>query len=411
MSYIRSCHSINAKCALLPLINKLIDYRKKTKKLGHIGPCDFEDPEKFLKRANNISQPTVIKIIDGQQVVAIGDIHGDFLALLGVLFLMNVIDVDGHWVGNNTIVVLCGDILDRFGRAHSPETNNYREEVDIVQYLYSLNRKAMKYNGRVQWVLGNHDIARVLFKKYNNYKEYIGNQSTGWGGTKTIEKLFEPEGYMAKYMAYNTTFILKVGDFVFLHGGITLDIIKNIKNELNEKNPEFVFEKMNSHVKDCFRNKNIKLNRWIEKTAWDRSLSDVPVSSESNKQCTKDLIKIYKEVNMNWEKSAFVVGHTVQNNGIEPYCEGRVWRVDLGMSEAFDGYKDSLKVVGGIKIFQYPNQSRPFEILSIMNYSDIYKFLWFIKKSYNNVTSQQKKWLQEIKEIHKFHTSRVTYKN
>jgi CO dehydrogenase/acetyl-CoA synthase delta subunit len=106
-----------------------------------------------------------------------------------------------------------------------------------------------------------------------------------------------------------------------------------------------------------------------------------------------------------------VVGHTVQNNGIEPYCEGRVWRVDLGMSEAFDGYKDSLKVVGGIKIFQYPNQSRPFEILSIMNYSDIYKFLWFIKKSYNNVTSQQKKWLQEIKEIHKFHTSRVTYKN
>ena len=44
---------------------------------------------------------------------------------------------------------------------------------------------------------------------------------------------------MAKYMAYNTTFILKVGDFVFLHGGITLDIIKNIKEELNEKNPNY----------------------------------------------------------------------------------------------------------------------------------------------------------------------------
>ena len=48
-----------------------------------------------------------------------------------------------------------------------------------------------------------------------------------------------------------------------------------------------------------------------------------------------------------------------------------------------------------------------------MNYSsdvndNIYKFLWFIKKSYKNVTSQQKQWLKEIKEIHKIHTSRVS---
>ena len=106
---------------------------------------------------------------------------------------------------------------------------------------------------------------------------------------------------------------------------------------------------------------------------------------------------------MNWEKSAFVVGHTVQPNGIEPYCEGRVWRIDLGMSEAFEGSK----VIGGIKIFQYPTQIRPFEILSIMNYSsdakdNIYKFLWFIKKSYKNVNTNyiHNKWIKDIKQTH-----------
>ena len=84
MSYIRSCHSINAKCALLPLVDKLINYRKKSKKLGHLGPCVFEDSEIFLKKANHDRPRTNIKIIDGQQVVAIGDIHGDFLVLLCV---------------------------------------------------------------------------------------------------------------------------------------------------------------------------------------------------------------------------------------------------------------------------------------------------------------------------------------
>jgi len=403
MSYIRSCHSINAKCALLPLIDTLIDYRKKTKKLGQIGPCLFEDPEIFLKKADQVRRHTHIKIIDGQQVVAIGDIHGDFLVLLGVLFLMNVIDVTGNWIGNNTIVVLCGDVLDRSGRTSSPVTNNSREEVDIVQYLYALNKQAFKSNGSVNWVLGNHDIARVLFKKYS-YEQYIGNQSIGWGGEQNMKKLFEPTGYMAKYLAYNTTFILKVGDFVFLHGGITLDIIKNIKKDLkvrteSPKVQNFVFEKMNSHVRDCFTKKNFELNKNIENIAWDRSLSDVP-------KCTKDLQKIFKEVNMNWEKSAFVVGHTVQHNGIEPYCEGRVWRIDLGMSEAFDGSKTITKVVGGIKIFQYPTQDRPFEVLSIMNYAkdNIYKFLWFIKKSYNNryeiQGNLQGKWLEDIKQTH-----------
>ena len=406
MSYIRSCHSINAKCALLPMVDKLIDYRKKTKKLGYLGPCVFEDPDIFLKKADRVHPHTNIKIIDGQQVVAIGDIHGDFLVLLGVLFLMNVIDVTGNWIGNNTIVVLCGDVLDRSGRSSSPVTNNDREEVDIVQYLYALNKKAFTYNGRVQWVLGNHDIARVLFKKYN-YEQYIGNQSIGWGGKQKMEKLFEPTGYMAKYLAYNTTFILKVGDFVFLHGGITVDIIRKIKKELRVQDPKFVFEKMNTHVRDCFTNKNVQINKGIEKVAWDRSLSDVPVSDESNRQCSKDLKQIYKEVNMNWEKSAFVVGHTVQHNGIEPYCEGRVWRIDLGMSEAFEGSKSISKVIGGIKIFQYPTRIRPFEILSIVNYSsdvkdNIYKFLWFIKKSYKNVNTNyiQNKWIKDIKQTH-----------
>jgi len=77
------------------------------------------------------------------------------------------------------------------------------------------------------------------------------------------------------------------------------------------------------------------------------------------------------------------------------------------MSEAFEGSRSISKVIGGIKIFQYPNHIRPFEILSIMNYSsdvkdNIYKFLWFIKKSYKNINTNyiQNKWIKDIKQTH-----------
>jgi hypothetical protein len=32
-----------------------------------------------------------------------------------------------------------------------------------------------------------------------------------------------------------------------------------------------------------------------------------------------------------------VVGHTVQPSGISSACDGRVWRIDVGMSRAFGG--------------------------------------------------------------------------
>ena len=40
-----------------------------------------------------------------------------------------------------TLVVQCGDFLDRSGRSTTVNTsNNNREEVDIIQYIHSLQR-------------------------------------------------------------------------------------------------------------------------------------------------------------------------------------------------------------------------------------------------------------------------------
>src|SRR5437867_8351951 len=52
-----------------------------------------------------------------ERVVAIGDIHGDFDALVGILQRARLIDPRNRWSGGNAILVQTGDFLDRGPKA------------------------------------------------------------------------------------------------------------------------------------------------------------------------------------------------------------------------------------------------------------------------------------------------------
>ncbi len=97
-----------------------------------------------------------------QRVVALGDIHGDWEALLDVLVLAKLIasKEDLRWTGGSTYVVQCGDILDRFGRIQLPEDapeymkDDGTGELRALAYLSWLDDQATKEGGRVLGVLG-----------------------------------------------------------------------------------------------------------------------------------------------------------------------------------------------------------------------------------------------------------------
>ena len=78
-----------------------------------------------------------------KRIIAIGDIHGDFKALHKSLLKANIVNTNGDWDESNkdTIVVQLGDLLDRGGRGQE-DTDNYREEIDILQYIEHLNKQA-----------------------------------------------------------------------------------------------------------------------------------------------------------------------------------------------------------------------------------------------------------------------------
>jgi hypothetical protein len=85
------------------------------------------------------------------RVVAVGDVHGAFEPFVEILQTAGLIDAKLRWTGGTTVFVQTGDIFDR-----GPKV---RETLDL---LMRLEDEAKRAGGRVEFLLGNHEIMNLL---------------------------------------------------------------------------------------------------------------------------------------------------------------------------------------------------------------------------------------------------------
>ena len=85
------------------------------------------------------------------RVVAIGDVHGDFDALIEILQRSSLTDEYARWTGGDATLVQTGDFLDRGSRV--------REVMDL---LMRLQQEAPRTGGRVVVLFGNHEAMNVF---------------------------------------------------------------------------------------------------------------------------------------------------------------------------------------------------------------------------------------------------------
>jgi hypothetical protein len=185
-------------------------------------------------------------------VIAVGDIHGDFDDLLLILQRMGIIDSQQHWIGSNSIFVQVGDLLDR-----GPK------EREVMDLLMSLEKQAPNTGGQVVVLLGNHEVMNIMgdlryvtpgnyasfadpeseklrhdaYKKYLKwYKDHTqllsklpegffpAPSEADWmthhpAGFIEQREAFSPKGRYGKWLREHAV-VAKIGDSVFLHGGI-----------------------------------------------------------------------------------------------------------------------------------------------------------------------------------------------
>ena len=56
------------------------------------------------------------------RVVAVGDVHGAYDALVAILHQAALVDADGHWSGGDAVFVQTGDFFDRGAGSWRPST-------------------------------------------------------------------------------------------------------------------------------------------------------------------------------------------------------------------------------------------------------------------------------------------------
>ena len=88
--------------------------------------------------------------LQGQRIVAVGDLHGDYSAWIGIARGAGLIDGRGRWAGGRTTLVQLGDVPDR-----GPDS------LKIIRHLMALQKEALRKGGKVIALVGNHEAMNV----------------------------------------------------------------------------------------------------------------------------------------------------------------------------------------------------------------------------------------------------------
>jgi hypothetical protein len=134
----------------------------------------------------------------------VGDVHGDPIALRGVLREAGLIDGAGAWIGKDAVLVQTGDTLDRGPDSHG-----------VLAVLRELVPAAAAVGGRVVPLLGNHEAMNLL----GDWRYVSEPDLAVYGGIAGREAALGPTGEDGRWLR-TLDAVARVGEDVFCHGGI-----------------------------------------------------------------------------------------------------------------------------------------------------------------------------------------------
>jgi hypothetical protein len=302
------------------------------------------------------------------RIVAVGDLHGDYDAWLQIARAAGLIDAGGHWAGGNTILVQLGDITDR-----GPNS------LQIIRNLQQLQSEAPAKGGKVVVLLGNHEAMNLLGdNRYTTPGEYaafaddrsparrerlymslrqkleaearavnpkvlpsqvrdqwLKQTPLGW-----IEHqlAWSPKGELGKWAAGNPA-VLKIGDTVFAHGGISEEYAKLSIDEINRRS-ERAMAAADDTPKSILNDPLGPLwYRGLVMRDADAELRRGAAPHPTQQQELDDVLAAYGAKRL-------VIAHTPSLNGIAVTNDGRLLRIDTGISRYYGGPLSWLEIIG-----------------------------------------------------------------
>jgi len=268
-----------------------------------------------------------------ERLVAIGDVHGDLSATRAALRLAGAIDAEDRWVGGSLVVVQTGDQLDRGD-----------DEQAILDLFERLRGEAEAAGGAFHVLLGNHELMNALGDLryvtpggFTDFEDVPGLSlddpalASVPAHARARAAAFLPGGPYARVLAQRNTVVV-VGDSVFVHGGV---LPQHVPRGLAD------LERLNASVR-----------AWLGGRAEPTAVAETVLGPEGvvwtrvyaagDAEACAQLGQALERIGA----ARMVVGHTVQQQGITSGCDGRLWRIDVGMAAHYGGRPQVLQIEG-----------------------------------------------------------------
>jgi hypothetical protein len=258
--------------------------------------------------------------------VAVGDLHGDLDHARRALRLAGAIDANDVWVGGPLVVVQTGDEIDRG-----------QDDRAVLDFVERWRAQAKDAHGEFIALLGNHELMNAAFDfRYVTPAGFAAFATFAPPDAGTLSSSLE-RGQLGRAAAFapgapyaallaTRPLVVKVGETVFVHGGILPEHVR------------YGLDRMNDEVDAWLRGErstppDIAVAQ--DGPVWTREYS----SGSANGACS-ELDRVLSELGA----KRMVVGHTVQASGITSACGGHVWRIDVGLSRVYGGPIEALQI-------------------------------------------------------------------
>ena len=146
---------------------------------------------------------------DVRKIFVVGDVHGEYDRVVGLLANNRIIDKEGDWNWGKGHLVFMGDIFDRGSKV-----------TETLWLIIRLQQQAEKAGGKVHLLLGNHEP--MIFKgdlRYitDDYYSLCDNLGLDYSG------LFSGQTLLGHWIRQNPVMI-RINRFVFMHGGVSPEL-------------------------------------------------------------------------------------------------------------------------------------------------------------------------------------------
>ena len=311
------------------------------------------------------------------RIVAVGDLHGDFSAWIDIARDARLIDPANHWTGGKTVLVQTGDMVDRGA-----------DSLKIVRHLQQLDGEAKRVGGRVIVLMGNHEAMQVIgddrYVTLGEYAAFADRQSKArrdaaftanakaiidyyhfkdaslspkairalWTADTPLGKVehdtaWAPSGDLGRWVA-TLPAAAKVGDTLFVHGGISANYALVPMEEINRRARAAVAAGDSSEEAIINDQMGPLWYRGLVQRGGDNGIPAAGRPTIDNELATALKGQGAKRM---------VIGHTPRLDGVGILHNGTLIQIDTGISRYYHGKLGWLEILGGQLIPHAANRS------------------------------------------------------